>query len=402
MLKYISITNLRSIEKAHVETAPLTVLYGPNGSGKSTIFHALAIFKNIVLNPVQWIDNFFNLGFANFGGFEQMVFDHFLDNQIKLKICSAHNSADVTYGVSLNRTNGRFEVTVGNPWDITLEVRTSFPHSMNNQITTTVEHEGMSFTITWNGVLAQVTSETGGMKAAKTAQELASALNNPLSLLQKSDFIHLKRGFSKPHYGIVPLTPTVSTEDEVATLLANNPYLESAVSHYLEQIFQKELRIKSSPGTSLFWLNTADKVTGLSTELVNDGFGINQVVYLLTKSLRRDTSVVCIEEPEIHLHPKALRNLAYALVRLIKEEQKTMVISTHSEHFVLALLGAVSKKQLTPGDISCYLCTKDKKRSKFERQSVNADGQVEGGLASFMEGELEDLKDIFGVSGMGE
>lgn len=400
MLTHICIKNVRSIEEAQIKVAPLTVLYGPNGSGKSTLFHALAIFKNIVLNPAQSIDNFFNLGFANFGGFEQVVFDHLLDNEIELKICSVHNATHITYGVSFNKTNGRFELTVGNPWDITLEMETSFPHSMN-QITKTVEHDRASFVITWNGIISQVESRTGGSKAEKTAQELASVLNNPVSLLLKTDFVHLKRGFSKPYYSVVPLTPTASTEDEAATLIASTPYLEGVVSHYLEQIFQKELRVKYTPGTSLFWMYTTDKATGLSTELVNDGFGINQVVYLLTKSLRESIPVVCIEEPEIHLHPKALRNLAYALVRLVKEEEKTMLISTHSEHFVLALLGAVSKGILNPGDISFHLCLKDKKRSLFESQSVNTDGQIEGGLTTFMEGELEDLKDILGVSGLG-
>ena len=401
MLKCVTIKNLRSMEKVQVETAPLTVLYGPNGSGKSTLFHALAVFKNIILNPAQRVDDFFNVGFANFGGFEQVVFDHLLENKIELKICSVCGSTQVTYGVSLTKKNGQFKLTVAHPWDITLEINTSFPHSMN-QITTSVEHDGISFSITWNGIFAQVESTTGGLKAGNTAQELASMLNNPLSLLQRCDFVHLKRGFSKPHYNVVPLTPAISTEDEVATLLGNTPYLEGAVSHYLEHVFQKELRVKSTPGTSLFWLNTTDKVTGLSTELVNDGFGINQVAYLLTKSLRKDTGVVCIEEPEIHLHPKALRNLAYALVRLVSEEEKALMISTHSEHFVLALLGAVSKGELNPDDVSCYLCTKDKKRSVFERQSVNADGQIEGGLASFMEGELEDLRDILGISEPGE
>ena len=68
MLKHIGIKNLRSIKAKKIETAPITILYGENGSGKSTVLHSLAIMKNIILNPNQAIDNFFNLGFASFGG----------------------------------------------------------------------------------------------------------------------------------------------------------------------------------------------------------------------------------------------------------------------------------------------------------------------------------------------
>ncbi|MEW6620290.1 MAG: ATP-binding protein [bacterium] len=388
----IEIENLRSIKKQIIQIAPITLLYGPNGSGKSTIMHSLAILKNIVLNPNQTTDSFFNLGFSNFGGFEQIVFNHSVEEQIKLGINCEYNSIQVFYRISLSKKNGRFGLIIL-PWNITLDLEITFPYPTNQQETVDIE----GFSITWNGILAQVKSIPTQHITSCSSQELATLLNAHIEIIRKTDFVHLKRGFSKPHYGIVSLAPPVFTEDEVATLLANEPYLEGEVSHYLEQILQKDLRVKMTPGTNLFWLNTLDKTTGLTTELVNDGFGINQVVYLLAKCLYRDTAVVCIEEPEIHLHPKALRNLAYALIRMTKDLKKTIIISTHSEHFVLALLSAVAKKELEPNNLSCYLCTKDNRESKFEYQGINDNGQIEGGLTSFMEGELEDLKDILGV-----
>lgn len=397
MLKFINVKNLRSIKSKKVEIAPLTILYGTNGSGKSSLMHSLPILRNIVLNPNQAVNNFLNLGFASFGGFEQVVFDHIPSEQIEFKIGCVHDSTQITYGVRLGKKNGRFELKVEKPWNITLEIETAFPYPADQQQTLTVKYNGTSLTINWNGILAQVKNATEGAEAGEIAQQLATILNNPVETLKGSDFVHQKRGFSKPHYGTVPLNPTIVTEDEVATLLAQSPYLESDVSHYIEEILQRDLRVRMSPGTTIFQLNTTDKATGLATELVNDGFGINQVVYLLTKCLLKDISCVCIEEPEIHLHPKSLRNLANALVKLVKEEHKTMIISTHSEHFILAVLGAVSKGDLKHDEVSFYLCTKDKKRSKFEHQSVNASGQVEGGLISFMEGELEDLKDILSL-----
>jgi len=398
MLKRIRIKNLRSIKEQEIEIAPITVLYGPNGSGKSTLLHSLAIFRNVVLNPNQPLDSFFNLSFANFGGFEQVVFKHIPDEQIELEIDSMRDSVIVTYKVVLGKTRGGFSIQLSDPFKVASNIETTFPYQGNIHQNITVEYEEVPLTVDWNGILARPLGAPETPEVATKTQRLATLLNGAVEELQKTEFVHIKRGFSNPHYGVVSLTPALFTEGEIATLLANDAYLESKVSYSLERILGRDLRVRVTPGTALFWLRTTDKMTGLATELVNDGFGVNQVVYLLAKFLRRDVSGICIEEPEIHLHPKALRNLVYELVKLVKAERKTLIISSHSEHLVLSLLSAVAKKQINPDEVACYLCTKTKEETTFERQRVQPDGRIEGGLASFMEGELEDLKAILALS----
>jgi hypothetical protein len=55
----------------------------------------------------------------------------------------------------------------------------------------------------------------------------------------------------------------------------------------------------------------------------------------------------------------------------------------------------VRKKDIKPTDVKCYLVRKEKKSTVFEEQKIDENGQIEGGLSSFMEGELEDLKVFF-------
>ncbi|MDW7985042.1 MAG: AAA family ATPase [Acidobacteriota bacterium] len=144
-------------------------------------------------------------------------------------------------------------------------------------------------------------------------------------------------------------------------------------------------------------MDTFDQSAEVPTELINDGFGVNQLVYLLTKVLHPEVGVVCIEEPEIHLHPSAIRRLARQLVRLIREEEKYLLMTTHSESLVTAFLAAVARGELQPEKLACYLVTKEGRVSRFERQAVNEKGQVRGGLGPFMEGELEDIRAFLGV-----
>jgi hypothetical protein len=63
----------------------------------------------------------------------------------------------------------------------------------------------------------------------------------------------------------------------------------------------------------------------------------------------------------------------------------------------LSLLALVARNEIDPAGLACYHVKKEKRTSSFERQTVNEKGQIEGGLASFLEGELEDMKAFLGV-----
>jgi predicted ATPase len=190
----------------------------------------------------------------------------------------------------------------------------------------------------------------------------------------------------------------ITTENEAASILATEDYFYDSVSEYLEQIMGKRLNVRAQIGTSRFSLDAIDRKTRVPNSLVNEGFGLNQLVHMLTLCLYNKTQIALIEEPEIHLHPTAISRLARAFARMAKEEGKTLVISTHSEQLVVALLTQVVEGELSPEQLGLYLTSKEDKATTFTRQDVNKEGQVEGGIASFMEAELEDLQKFLGVS----
>ena len=183
-------------------------------------------------------------------------------------------------------------------------------------------------------------------------------------------------------------------------MLATDRHLEYAINRRMEKVLNRNFHVRADigSGSSQFSLDSIDRKTGLGSGLVNDGFGVNQLVYMLAKVLHLDAGIVCIEEPEIHLHPTAIRRLARNLAEIVQEEpSKHLIISTHSEQFIMSLLALVAERAYDPDKLAIYLVTKEGKESKFDRQQVNENGQVDGGLASFMEGELEDMKAFLGV-----
>lgn len=132
--------------------------------------------------------------------------------------------------------------------------------------------------------------------------------------------------------------------------------------------------------------------------LVNDGFGVNQVVYMLSKIHRPEAETILIEEPEVHLHPTVIRKFARVLSHLATEEEKQLIFTTHSEQFLLSLLACVKEGRLQPDQLACYHVAREKRQTTFTREPVSADGQISGGLSSFMEGELQDIKTFLSVS----
>jgi predicted ATPase len=131
----------------------------------------------------------------------------------------------------------------------------------------------------------------------------------------------------------------------------------------------------------------------LSHNLVNDGFGFNQLVYILTLALWKETDVLIVEEPEIHLHPSMIREFMRAIVELAKSG-KQFLLSTHSESLVSACLSLIARQEAASEQFAFYLAGIDpeKGHTVFHRQEVNEKGQIDGGLESFMKAELEDLK----------
>jgi len=395
MITSVKINNFRSVEKQVVPLAPLTFLYGNNATGKSSLFYALNILRNVISDPNQAVDAFFNLGFANLGTFKQVVFRHEDTRSISIAISGKSNNVDFTYGIKLNTKQGEFFVEIAEPYSLKLNLPVTFPYPLNGNVQESITLGEVVYNINWTGVIAQVTPATATEESNKQAKTIAAVINAGPQRIRTIDVVALKRGFSKPQYGVVNVTQFPTNEEEVASMLAVDEYLDTKVSAYLEQVIDRQFRAKPQSGTSQVSLTTIEKESKNTSDVVNDGFGVNQLVYLLAKTLNKNASTLCIEEPEINLHPSIVRRLPHTLIELTKDEKKQLIISTHSEGLVLSLLSAVAKGEIRVSEIIFYLTTRSVGITNFGKQEITENGQIEGGLKSFMVGELEDIGAFF-------
>jgi hypothetical protein len=102
--------------------------------------------------------------------------------------------------------------------------------------------------------------------------------------------------------------------------------------------------------------------TARDTDLVNIadvGFGVSQAMPVITALHAADAGrLVYIEQPELHLHPRAQAALADVLVRAANRGVR-VVAETHSSILLRAVQTAVARNQIVPSDVSLNWFARD-------------------------------------------
>jgi len=80
---------------------------------------------------------------------------------------------------------------------------------------------------------------------------------------------------------------------------------------------------------------------GLTHQAQDIGVGISQVLPVVVAAQEGSASVVCIEQPELHVHPAVQVGLGDLFIDGVLTKGLSFMIETHSEHLILRLLRRV-------------------------------------------------------------
>lgn len=110
-------------------------------------------------------------------------------------------------------------------------------------------------------------------------------------------------------------------------------------------------------------------------------------------------SSICVEEPEVHLHPKYQSMLAEMFVEAYQKYNIHFIIETHSEYLIRKLQVMVADKEITlsPNDVSLNYVEKDENGVSTNRKiDILEDGRLSDSIGSGFYDEADTLAlDLF-------
>lgn len=142
------------------------------------------------------------------------------------------------------------------------------------------------------------------------------------------------------------------------------------------------------------------KVDHFLVNLVDIGYGVSQVLPILVDCLRGDTGkAFLLQQPEVHLHPKAQAELGSFLVALAKHENKRFLVETHSDYLVDRIRMDIrdGKNGLQPEDVSLLYFERTEGTVKIHRLTLDKFGNIENAPPGYRKFILEEERRFLGI-----
>lgn len=133
-------------------------------------------------------------------------------------------------------------------------------------------------------------------------------------------------------------------------------------------------------------LSFIDTNKDLEISLKDIGVGISQLIPVLVGAVSQEDSILAVEQPELHNHPKIQVALADVFIEQINKKSDVIyLLETHSEHFMLRLLRRIEETtendvptkelRLRPEQLSVNWFEPDKKGTKIINLPVDENGE---------------------------
>lgn len=151
--------------------------------------------------------------------------------------------------------------------------------------------------------------------------------------------------------------------DKTAEALFYSKNIQDAVNIKLNDLgidYHINVTPVSGETKDIFSVRLLDQVLKTDVSISEVGFGVSQILPIIVQSYLSRSSIICVEQPEIHIHPALQTKLAHLFYERIEENPELQyIIETHSEHIILRYQRLIREKALTPEDISVLYLTRE-------------------------------------------
>lgn len=418
MITKITLENFKIFTKARFDTKQITIFIGPNGSGKSTVVNALMLMQQLKHNQtlqlsgenikIDTVDDILNIpnkpmaiGLEGLEKIERKTVSKQLKRVRKMEEVNFSIQAEF---LGINLMNLKSYI-----YSEKFYLESEFKN--RNRISTeqVVELENGRLLVQPNLDIYTpfIVIGSSGIVNENVTRQRTEYLNYisraPERVIDSLEFIPANRGFSLPGYPIddraidhFQITKQAyDYEKDMATTIAyRRDDLEGRISEWMGEI--TGIRIKAPLSTGRLVQISAKQAKNRKSKdikIAYEGFGSNQLLFILIPLAQtKDNSILVIEEPELHLHPKAQAALTRRLLKECGEHSKQLILTTHSEHIIASILTEIADGTLTPDSVAIYYTSRRGQTASKKLLSIDNQGRVKGGLPGFFEANIEEAE----------
>jgi len=443
----LRIKNFKSFQDTgELNLRPLTFLMGPNSSGKTSLLQVLLMLRQTVdsrdlRNPLE-----INGSYVDLGSYQTMVYKHELKRKLTVELSFSLRALDEEVNSTLDYL-GAGKITQATMRGIFKYNKSSQriycdEYSLYSEPPTSgfkrshIKGELYSFqsilpALDGTILTVPVRESTGTLKfflptvviPSKTLtskkllglsddisisrylnnalEVLVSLADSPLGLFEQLFYIGPIRESPQPFYLITGETPQdVGIKGEKSVQVLQSSYGEQK-SELLDKVnkwmasfsIAEKVNLKGI-GSSLSELVITDPNTRVEVNLAHVGFGASQVLPIIVEGFYSSPgSTLLIEQPEIHLHPRAQSVMADLLIDIAKED-KAIIVETHSEHIISRIQRRIAEGKINRDEVAIYYFHPTEDGTEIEEVQMNDLGQFDKGLPEgfFDEGFKESMR----------
>jgi len=353
MIRKLRLQNFKCFEDLSLEFGSLTLLAGLNGMGKSTILQSLLLLRQSYLQGLlKETGLVLNGDLISIGTARDALFEGAIEKRIEFEIALESSG----------------------------EAKWSFEYNMEADILnldrnkTKVSSDVFSSSL-FNDKFHYLQAERVG---PRTSYEMSDSLVRQKRQLgtrgeYTAQFLHIYERDNIPNDAIAhPQSTSNKIRDQVeAWLGVICPGTRLDITSHtdmdlvnLQYSFVRERQPRSQPYRS-----------------TNVGFGITYTLPILVAILvSPPDSLLLLENPEAHLHPKGQSSLGN-LMAIAASCGVQVIVETHSDHVLNGIRIAVYKKKISPDKVRLYFFEPPKKEGQTHNEvislNIDSDGRID-------------------------
>jgi hypothetical protein len=133
--------------------------------------------------------------------------------------------------------------------------------------------------------------------------------------------------------------------------------------------------------------------------LVDIGYGVSQALPIVVDAATATRGrTILIQQPEVHLHPRAQAELGTLFAGLVKHANASLIVETHSDHLVDRVRLAIREGELKPSDVSLLFFERGDGGVRIHPLSLGEDGQLSEVPSSYRSFFLREELRLLGAS----